>query len=149
MLNRKILMAGLFVAPLFIAGAAGAQTSGKMPAPEDSATGNATQNAAAGLDIYVEVDDDNATVPRLNVRVGELEDMKIYGADGNVIGEIDDALGTPDGAVKAVSVEVGGFLGIGDKEAIVPLDELQLDGLRLTLPLSKNQIEDLPEWNEG
>ncbi|MBK1622307.1 PRC-barrel domain-containing protein [Afifella marina] len=143
MLNRKILIAGLFAAPLLVAGGAGAQTSEPAPA------GSATQNAAAGLDIYVEVDDDNATVPRLNVRVGELKDMKIYGSNGNVIGEIDDALGTPDGAVKAVSVEVGGFLGIGDKEVIVPLDELQLDGLRLTLPLSKNEIEELPEWNEG
>lgn len=87
-------------------------------------------------------------VPRFNVSIDTLRDMYIYGAGGVEIGVIDDVLASPDGEIAAVTVEVGGFLGIGEREAIIDVDKIILDGLRLTLDMSKEEIETLPQWQD-
>jgi len=108
----------------------------------------AQDTGASEPTLFVEIENGDMMVDRLNVSVDQLEDMTLYGADGEEIGEIDDVLGS-DGKAVAVSVEVGGFLGVGDREAVVPLDAIELDGLRLTLPMARSEIEALPEWADG
>ncbi|WP_187971988.1 PRC-barrel domain-containing protein [Aquibium microcysteis] len=94
--------------------------------------------------VLVEIDRDATPVPGLGISVGELEDMRIYGANGEEIGEIDDVLGDAAGQPSAVTLEVGGFLGVGEREVVINLDEIEVQGLRLTLDRTREQIEALP-----
>jgi hypothetical protein len=43
----------------------------------------------------------------------------------------------------AVSVEVGGFLGIGDKEVVMELNQLRREGDAIMTDLTKEQIKAL------
>ncbi|MBW8636676.1 PRC-barrel domain-containing protein [Hoeflea sp. WL0058] len=46
-------------------------------------------------------------------------------ADWDDIGEIDDVIFGEDGQVKAVILGVGGFIGIGEKDIAVPMDQIK------------------------
>ena len=52
-------------------------------------------------------------------------DREVYGKSGDQFGEIDDLVIKRSGKVKTVTVEVGGFLDIGDKLVGVSLSEMQ------------------------
>jgi U3 small nucleolar RNA-associated protein 14 len=59
-----------------------------------------------------------------------------------------------DGAVDAVTIDVGGFLGIGAKEVAVGFDNLAFmrDGegrTHLYTQLTKEQLEAQPEYDES
>lgn len=106
----------------------------------------ATQTAAAvGLR---EADDDRAMVQPFDRTVDQIEDMNVYGTAGEKIGEVDEVLIDTSGNVVAVSVESGGFLGIGDEEVVVMLDQLTLDGDRFSTRLTKEQLLALPRWQD-
>jgi sporulation protein YlmC with PRC-barrel domain len=74
--------------------------------------------------------------------------MDVYSTNGEEIGDIDEVLVNASGQPVAVSVEVGGFLGIGDREVIVQLNQLRLDGQRFVVSLTREQIEALPRWDD-
>lgn len=78
----------------------------------------------------------------------EVEGAEIHGLGGERIGEIEEVLMNPDGEIVAVTVEVGGFLGIGDKEVIIDLAQFQREGGRFLISLTREQIEALPEWDD-
>jgi hypothetical protein len=73
------------------------------------------------------------------------------GADENV-GEINDiVVGKDKGAVFAV-VGVGGFLGIGEKDVAVPMDQIQVNkdannNMKLVITLSREQLEASPAFD--
>ena len=82
----------------------------------------------------------------------QLLGVRVYTLDDDHIGEIDRWVGEapgrlPEGAV----VNVGGFLGIGDREVAVGTDLMTLmagadsNDLRVYVELTREQIEDLPE----
>lgn len=75
---------------------------------------------------------------------GNLDDHDVYGADGKEIGEIEDVLLNMDGTVAAVAVEVGGFLGIGEKDVLVDWSALEIaadgDDLRVTAPTLTREV---------
>jgi sporulation protein YlmC with PRC-barrel domain len=52
-------------------------------------------------------------------------DREVYDKNGNQFGEIDDLVIKRSGRIKKVTIEVGGFLDIGDKLVAVSLGELQ------------------------
>lgn len=82
---------------------------------------------------------------------GELQDvgdMRVIGADGESIGEVEDVLIDSTGRVVAVSVEAGGFLGMGDRDVIMQLDSLELQGDEFTTTLTREEIEALPDWDD-
>ena len=68
----------------------------------------------------------------------DLDGKDIYGANNEKIGEIEDFILQPNGSVEAVVVEVGGFLGVGEKDVLVNWSALQItmDGndLRVSAP---------------
>jgi sporulation protein YlmC with PRC-barrel domain len=78
----------------------------------------------------------------------ELGDMNVVTPDGDKIGEVEEVLMNTSGKVVAVAVEVGGFLGIGDDDVIIQLDQLRLEDNRLVTTLTKEQIEALPKWDD-
>ena len=97
---------------------------------------------------YREAEDDRAVVQPFNRTVDEIEDMNVYGAGGKKIGEVDEVLVDASGKIGAVSVESGGFLGIGDEEVVVMLDQLSLEGDRFNTSLTKDQLLALPRWKD-
>lgn len=78
----------------------------------------------------------------------EVEGAEIHGLGGERIGEIEEVLMNPAGEIVAFTVEVGGFLGIGDREVIIDLAQLQREGGRFFVTLTREQIEALPEWDD-
>jgi ribosomal 30S subunit maturation factor RimM len=78
----------------------------------------------------------------------KLDDMNVVTPGGEKVGEVDEVLIDATGEVIAVAIEVGGFLGIGDDEVIIPLDQLRLENNQLVTTLTKEQIEALPKWDD-
>jgi sporulation protein YlmC with PRC-barrel domain len=93
-----------------------------------------------------EAEDDAMIVQPFAISVEALEDMDIYGSAGEEIGEVEDVLVDASGQPVAVTADVGGFLGIGEREVVIGLDQLTQAGDRLTVGMTKEQIEALPEF---
>ena len=119
------------------------------PADAPSAASPAATSAspAAAAVVLVPIDKTEAPVPQLNLMVGQVDEMDVIGADGNEIGGVGAVLGDQAGNAKALSVDVGGFLGIGEKTVILNLSDVTLDTGRLRTTLTKQQIETLPDFS--
>ena len=63
-------------------------------------------------------------LPATDIRAEEMVGTKVYGADDANVGEIGDVVLTADGKVDAYIIDVGGFLGVGEKEVAVGSDNL-------------------------
>jgi hypothetical protein len=97
---------------------------------------------------YKAIEDDSTVIQPWNKTVEQIEDMDLVDRSGNDIGDVEEVLTDASGQPAAVAAEVGGFLGIGDKEVIIGLDQLRVNGDDLTTTLSKEQLEALPEWDD-
>jgi sporulation protein YlmC with PRC-barrel domain len=81
-----------------------------------------------------------------------LDDVDVYGVDDEEIGEIDDVVMGENGRIESLIVEVGGFLGIGEKDVAVPLDEVRLlkeqngDNWRAYIDTTEEKLESMPEY---
>lgn len=72
----------------------------------------------------------------------------VYGADGKEVGELSNVLLDPNGRVRAGVIEFGGFLGIGEHKAAVPWEKLTVQGDRLLVNLTKDQVKAMPRWQK-
>ena len=64
-----------------------------------------------------------------------------------VLGMSDRILVMRGGRIVAVSVQTGGFLGVGGREVILMLDQLRREGDQLVTGLSQAQVEAQPPWD--
>lgn len=73
-----------------------------------------------------------------------IDDMEVYGAGGEEIGDVEDVIVGPDGTVIAIIAEVGGLWDIGDTHVSIPFDlvELAPDGSGIIVPLSEENVDD-------
>lgn len=72
----------------------------------------------------------------------ELLDEEVYGSGGEVIGEVEDFIVGPEGNIKKVVVEGGGFLDIGDSHIAVPWDEIKRTGASsITVPVREGNLD--------
>jgi len=101
---------------------------------------------AAATD-YLKVLDDERVVAPWQVTVGDVESAGVYSADGESIGSVEDILMTADGQIVALSAEVGGFLGIGEREIVLDIDQLAWDGERVVARMTYEQLGSLPAWD--
>lgn len=70
------------------------------------------------------------------------------------IGEINDLVLTPEGNVSAVIVGVGGFLGIGEKDVALQLDQVNVyqngeEDPVLVVSMTQEDLENAPAYEEG
>ncbi|MAU98922.1 MAG: hypothetical protein CMP81_24080 [Fulvimarina sp.] len=137
----KSFLPAVLTACLF-AGAAVAQQS-QTTSPDTSGQ-QAAPAATAG--VLAVIDRDEVPVPQLNLMVDQVDDMDVVGPNDERVGEVEDVLGDAQGNAKAITVEVGGFLGIGEKQVILMLSEVSLDMGRIKTQLTKDQIEKLPAF---
>ncbi len=86
------------------------------------------------------------------VRATSLMGKSVYGPDDASIGKVSDLVFEKDGGTRAALIDVGGFLGMGEKTVAIPFDELhitQADAAaepRVTVAMTKDQLEQLPTY---
>lgn len=82
----------------------------------------------------------------------DLTGARVYGPSDEDVGEISELLLTDDGKMDRAVIDVGGFLGMGERPVAVTFDELQIvrmeDGndLRVYIDSSQEMLEQQPEY---
>lgn len=104
--------------------------------------------ATAQTGAWIEIDDDALAVDQFEMTVDQLEDMDVVNMEGEVIGEVEEVLGTADGTATAFAVEIGGFLGIGETDAIVPFDQVTAADGELQVEMDAAAVEALERWDD-
>ena len=74
--------------------------------------------------------------------------MEIYGPNGEEVGEVESVLVDASARPVAIAAEVGGFLGMGEKDVVIGLDDLTQDGDHLKVGMTKDQIGALPDFDD-
>ncbi|WP_342727562.1 PRC-barrel domain-containing protein [Bradyrhizobium sp. B097] len=67
----------------------------------------------------------SATSYQGNWRASKVVGLSVYNDKNESVGSINDLLMDKDGAIKAVVIGVGGFLGVGEHLVAVPLDKVK------------------------
>lgn len=103
-----------------------------------------TQQAAAGGQTQAQ------TGQQQMVSIDEVIGSTVVNRQGEDVGSIEDIVMDSDQSRFAI-VSVGGFLGIGDRNVAIPMDQLQLgeDESYLMSAQTEEELEDLPEYQEG
>jgi ribosomal 30S subunit maturation factor RimM len=88
------------------------------------------------------------------VSADELIGTDVYSAQDENIGSIGDVLLTQDGAVDAIVVDVGGFLGMGAHEVALGMEDIDLmtddqGNLYAYTPYTQEQLEGSPEYDQA
>ncbi|MER0238765.1 PRC-barrel domain-containing protein [Fulvimarina sp. MAC8] len=141
-----------FSAVILLAGSALAQDasqgSGEAAgqAAEQQTQPAGDRQTAATSQVLVPIDNEETPVPALNLMAGQVAEMNVIGSDNEEIGEVSEVLGDQNGVPQAVVIEVGGFLGLGEKRIVLMLNRLSLDLGRLRTSLTANEISELPEF---
>jgi sporulation protein YlmC with PRC-barrel domain len=113
-----------------------AATPAPAPAPDSATTtvGNAQVNPADA------------------VLASQFMGQAVYTAANENIGEINDLIMNKELDNIVAIVGVGGFLGIGEKDVAIPINDIKVikdtdNALRLTITASKEQLEALPAFD--
>lgn len=121
------------------------------------ATDTANQTAPAKTDQTATGSVDKSTLtamPSEKISAANLIGTNVYGADDAKVGEIGDVILTGDKKVDAIIVDVGGFLGIGEKKVAVGMENLKFmtdkNGNRyLYTNFTKDQLEAQTAYDKG
>lgn len=117
-------------------------------APADQTMGtDETQTSAIDRSTLADVDE-------AGIRAEDFVGTTVYGANDENVGEIGDVILSQDGNVEAVIIDVGGFLGIGEKEVAVSMDNLAFlsdenGNMYLYTSFTKEQLEAQAEYDEA
>lgn len=126
---------------------------------EMSADGDATDIPVEGtMDTSAET---NAGMTLADINSEDLDGAPVFGIDDERLGEISELILDGDGQVKEVVIDVGGFLGLGEKPVAVNFADLRLeqdadvtgmvegevsDDFRIFIDMTEEQLENLPEY---
>ena len=74
----------------------------------------------------------------------------VYNPQDESIGDVNDVIVSRDGKVDGIVVGVGGFLGMGEKDVAIKLNQVKMldtdTGVKLVLDMSKDQLAAAPEF---
>lgn len=81
----------------------------------------------------------------------ELLGAPVYGSENEWLGEVSELAVDQDGKINNVIIDVGGFLGIGEKPVALGMDEVQLrvhdnDELRAYVPHTEDELDAMETW---
>lgn len=99
---------------------------------------------------------------REGYREAEMEELtsetltgaRVYGSNDEDVGEVDELILNDDGSIKRVVLDVGGFLGLGEHEVAVSMNELRIvrdedgDDVRVYIDATQEELEAQPEYND-
>jgi hypothetical protein len=104
-----------------------------------------------------EIAGSQADIAFTSITTDELVGTAVYGSEDNWVGEIGELALTEDGQIQAVIVDVGGFLGIGEKPVALSMEQIQLrrgeggifgDDLRAYVNATEEELESMEAWEE-
>jgi len=82
-----------------------------------------------------------------------LEDARVYGSANEWVGDVGDLVITEDGDITHMVVDVGGFLGIGEKPVAMTFEQVDIrrdgswGGLNVYIEASERQLERMERWD--
>ncbi|MER8711546.1 PRC-barrel domain-containing protein [Mesorhizobium sp. M1295] len=125
------------------------KTAQNAPAPAPTANSAADQTKTGSIDKSTLTE-----MPIGEIRAEDLVGTTVYGANDANVGEIGDVVLSGDKKVDAVIIDVGGFLGVGEKEVAVGTDNLKFmtdkNGKRyLYTNFTKEQLEAQAAYDKG
>jgi predicted outer membrane protein/sporulation protein YlmC with PRC-barrel domain len=83
------------------------------------------------------------------VTASQLTSMNLYNARGNELGDVERVVGDADGRTYVV-VGAGGFLGIGERNVAISLDQVAIQGDRLIIRgVTEDQIKAMPAFDRN
>jgi len=90
--------------------------------------------------------------PTQDMTAENLIGSQVYGGQDEDLGEVSDVIFDKDGAIQAVVVDVGGFLGIGEKPVAVQFDALQVQkdangAFRLKVNANQEALQNAPAYD--
>ena len=151
-LGVAALVAGCGGAPSNGGGAAGPVMSGARTGTGQGSAPLAVpsqgQGQHAGSAVLREPSGEVMVSP-FNLPSTELEDMNLLSDTGEEIGEIEKVLVDENGQPAAVTAEIGGYLGVGQKIVVIGLDRLQLRGddePDLATTYTKEELQGMQAW---
>ncbi|EAU43310.1 hypothetical protein FP2506_10711 [Fulvimarina pelagi HTCC2506] len=123
------------------------EANGSAEARSDQPTQPAGERqTAATSQVLIPVENERTPIPALNLMAGQIAEMSVIGSDDEEIGGVAEVLGDRNGVPQAVVIEVGGFLGLGEKRIVLMLNRLSLDLGRLRTSMTANELSELPEF---
>ncbi|MFP7571676.1 PRC-barrel domain-containing protein [Marivita sp. S2033] len=83
-----------------------------------------------------------------------LTGARVYGVNDEDVGEVSELLLNDDGTIDRAILDIGGFLGMGEHQIAVTLDELQIvrtdagDDIRVYIDSTQEALEAQPEYQD-
>ena len=86
------------------------------------------------------------------IQASKMINTTVYSAANENVGDINDIVIGRDGRVYGVVIGVGGFLGLGEKDVVVPMDRLQFvrdnnNNPRYVITASRQELEQAPAFD--
>ncbi len=73
--------------------------------------------------------------------------MDVYNDANDKVGTVDDIIVTPEKATSYAIIGVGGFLGMGERDVAIPVNQFKMNNKRIVLPgATKDALKGLPEF---
>ncbi|VUD58811.1 hypothetical protein TDB9533_02517 [Thalassocella blandensis] len=92
------------------------------------------------------------TTGRLTVEKKELIDKDVYNLNGEHVGEVEDLVFNGSRGLQGAVVEVGGILGVGERDVFVHVSQLRYDrqGQKVVWQsmMTEDELDDLPEYDK-
>ncbi len=112
--------------------------------------------AATGQDVAANNPnrDNGAAFDATKISANDLINTTLYDADNQNVGEVGDVIVTKDGKIDAVVVDVGGFLGIGEKPVAIAFEDLKIQkdqngNLTAHTSFTKDQLDNAPQYDKN
>lgn len=113
----------------------------------------ATTTQTAQQNIAVPNAGDLAQVDVATISANNLINTTVYSGANENVGEVGDVILSDDGKIDAVVLDVGGFLGLGEKPVAIAFDALDIrkdanGNLVIYTKFTKDQLEAAPDYNK-
>lgn len=121
--------------------------TGQDTAATDRTDGATGTGVMPGRDGYVAAQPQDLTAEALT-------GAPLYGSDDEDIGEVSEILLADDGKVQSVIVDVGGFLGLGEKPVELQLEDLDIlreetgTSIVAYVSMTEEELESMPEYRD-
>lgn len=82
----------------------------------------------------------------------DLEGARVYGANNDWVGDVGELVITEEGEITHAVVDVGGFLGIGEKPVAMPFDQVDIrrdgtwGGLNVYVNATEEELDTMDRW---
>lgn len=136
-------------APIFESDRADMDTAEtKVTAKSEMASDLALMRPVMERDGYVEI----AQMEVEQLTADKMQGAYVYGANDETVGEIGELLLDDSGKISQAVINVGGFLGLGEKPVAVSFEKIQIlkgvdgDAYRFYIDSTEEKLEALPEY---